>query len=209
MFSSFEQTTTFQSSIPYPPRKMPSQLPTALNFITGNKNKLAEVQAILAGVIELQNQNIDLVEIQGTVEEVTTDKARRAAEAINGPVLVEDTCLCFKAMNDLPGPYIKWFMQSLGAAQMHKLLAGFDDKSAQAVCTFAYCEGPGHEPVLFQGRTDGKLVESRGPTVFGWDSCFEYKGQTYAEMEKAEKNKVSHRGKALEKLKAWLAQKVE
>jgi inosine triphosphate pyrophosphatase len=58
-------------------------------------------------------------------------------------------------------------MQSLGAAQLHKLLAGFDDKSAQAVCTFAYCEGPGHEPVLFQGRTDGKLVESRGPTVFG------------------------------------------
>ncbi|KAH6024594.1 inosine triphosphate pyrophosphatase [Parastagonospora nodorum] len=133
----------------------------------------------------------------------------RAAEAIKGPVLVEDTCLCFKAMNDLPGPYIKWFMQSLGAAQMHKLLAGFDDKSAQAVCTFAYCEGPGHEPVLFQGRTDGKLVESRGPTAFGWDSCFEYKGQTYAEMDKSEKNKISHRGKALEKLKEWLAQKVD
>jgi inosine triphosphate pyrophosphatase len=50
---------------------------------------------------------------------------------------------------------------------MHKLLEGFEDKSAQAVCTFAYCEGPGHEPVLFQGRTDGKLVPSRGPTVFG------------------------------------------
>ena len=54
----------------------------ALNFITGNKNKLAEVQAILEGVIELRNQNVDLVEIQGTVEEVTLDKARRAAEAV-------------------------------------------------------------------------------------------------------------------------------
>ncbi|KAF1915337.1 inosine triphosphate pyrophosphatase [Ampelomyces quisqualis] len=184
-------------------------VPKHLNFITGNKNKLAEVQAILDGVIELRNQNIDLVEIQGTVEEVTTDKARRAAEAIQGPVLVEDTCLCFKAMNDLPGPYIKWFMLSLGAANMHKLLAGFDDKSAQAVCTFAYCAGPGSEPVLFQGRTDGKLVESRGSTVFGWDSCFEYKGQTYAEMDKSEKNKISHRGKALEKLKEWLASQVD
>jgi inosine triphosphate pyrophosphatase len=103
-------------------------VPAHLNFITGNKNKLAEVQAILAGVIELRNENIDLVEIQGTVEQVTSDKARRAAEAvrfamsyysvgtdpymlisvsqINGPVLVEDTCLCFKAMNDLPGPYM-------------------------------------------------------------------------------------------------------
>jgi hypothetical protein len=61
----------------------------------------------------------------------------------------------------------KWFMQSLGASQLHKMLEGFDDKSAQAVCTFGYCEGPGHEPVLFQGRTDGKLVASRGSTVFG------------------------------------------
>jgi inosine triphosphate pyrophosphatase len=61
----------------------------------------------------------------------------------------------------------KWFMLALGPLQMHKMLAGFDDKSAQAVCTFAYCAGPGQEPVLFQGRTDGKLVESRGSTVFG------------------------------------------
>ena len=34
------------------------------------------------------------------------------------------------------------------------MLAGFEDKSAQAVCTFAYSEGPGHEPIIFQGRTD-------------------------------------------------------
>lgn len=60
-----------------------SSAPKHLNFITGNKNKLAEVQAILEGVIELRNENIDLVEIQGTVEEVTTDKARRAAEAVS------------------------------------------------------------------------------------------------------------------------------
>jgi len=60
-----------------------SRIPTTLNFITGNKNKLAEVQAILSGVIELRNQNVDLVEIQGTVEEVTRDKARRAAEAVS------------------------------------------------------------------------------------------------------------------------------
>ena len=62
---------------------MASSVPKHLNFITGNKNKLAEVQAILAGVIELRNQNVDLVEIQGTVEEVTRDKARRAAEAVS------------------------------------------------------------------------------------------------------------------------------
>jgi len=68
----------------------------------------------------------------------------------------------------------KWFMLALGPLQLHKLLDGFSDKSAQAVCTFGYCAGPGHEPILFQGRTDGTLVQSRGPTVFGkWVHYFE------------------------------------
>ena len=57
--------------------------PKELNFITGNKNKLAEVQAILAETpVKLQSQAVDLVEIQGTIEEISTDKARRAAEAV-------------------------------------------------------------------------------------------------------------------------------
>lgn len=45
-------------------------------------------------------------------------------------------------------------MQSIGVQNLHKMLDGFEDKSAQAVCTFGYSEGPGHEPILFQGRTD-------------------------------------------------------
>ena len=57
--------------------------PTELNFITGNKNKLAEVQAILSETpVKLQSQAVDLVEIQGTIEEISTDKAKRAAEAV-------------------------------------------------------------------------------------------------------------------------------
>ncbi|TVY13114.1 Inosine triphosphate pyrophosphatase [Lachnellula arida] len=178
--------------------------PKQLFFITGNKNKLAESKAILGDVVDLQCQAIDLVEIQGTIEEISLDKCRRAADAVKGPVLVEDTCLCFNALKELPGPYIKWFLQAVGTQGLNDLLAGFPDKSAQAVCTFAYCEGPGHEPIIFQGRTDGKIVPPRGQTNFGWDPIFEYEGQTYAEMEKVEKNKISHRFRALEKLKAWL-----
>jgi hypothetical protein len=44
-------------------------------------------------------------------------------------------------------------MQSIGHDGLNNILAAYDDKSADAVCTFAYSEGPGHEPVLFQGRT--------------------------------------------------------
>jgi len=141
--------------------------PKKLNFITGNKNKLIEVKAILGDTVDLQSQSLDLVEIQGTIEEISVDKCRRAAEAVNGPVLVEDTCLCFNALKELPGPYIKWFLEALGLQGLNDLLAGFPDKSAQAICTFAYCEGPGHEPIIFQGRTNGKIVPARGLSNFG------------------------------------------
>lgn len=54
---------------------------------------ILQVQAILEGVIELRNQNVDLVEIQGTVEEVTADKCRRAAEAVSPPLINRDVVL--------------------------------------------------------------------------------------------------------------------
>ncbi|SPQ21692.1 1bc8f6c8-5320-4402-906f-d273352e761c [Thermothielavioides terrestris] len=179
-----------------------------VNFITGNANKLGEVKAILEPAIQVESRSLDLVEIQGTLEEVTLDKCRRAADLIGGPVLVEDTCLCFNALNGLPGPYIKWFMKSIGHAGLNNLLAAYEDKSARAVCTFAYSAGPGHEPILFQGITEGKIVPARGAGNFGWDPVFEYEGKTYAEMDKAEKNKISHRGRALAKLQEWFAKQM-
>jgi inosine/xanthosine triphosphate pyrophosphatase family protein len=57
--------------------------PKKLNFITGNKNKLTEVKAILGDTVDLQSQSLDLVEIQGTIEEISADKCRRAAEAVS------------------------------------------------------------------------------------------------------------------------------
>lgn len=53
-----------------------------INFITGNKNKLAEVQAILGDTIEVQNRAIDVPEIQGSIEEIAKEKCRKAAETV-------------------------------------------------------------------------------------------------------------------------------
>lgn len=61
----------------------------------------------------------------------------------------------------------KWFVKQFGPEGLHKLLAGFEDKSAQAICTFAYSEGPGCEAIIFHGRTHGKIVPARGPKDFG------------------------------------------
>lgn len=59
---------------------------------------------------------------------------------------------------------------------LNNLLVGFPTKDAYALCTFAYSAGPGSEPILFEGRTDGTIVPARGPTTFGWDPVFEPKG---------------------------------
>ncbi len=48
----------------------------------------------------------------------------------------------------------KWFLKELGPEGLTNMLAAYKDKSGQAVCTFAYCEGPGQEVLVFDGRTD-------------------------------------------------------
>ncbi|PLN84889.1 inosine triphosphate pyrophosphatase [Aspergillus taichungensis] len=174
-------------------------------FVTGNANKLAEVTSILdSALTQVRNAALDIPEIQGTLEEIARDKCRRAAEMVQGPVLVEDSALEFTAMNGLPGPYIKHFFEALGNDGLIKLIDPFEDKSAAAVCTFAYAEGPGEEPVVFQGRLEGRIVSPRGPPGFGWQPIFEIGGETLAEMTREKKNGMSHRYQALGKLQQWL-----
>ncbi|EGB12928.1 hypothetical protein AURANDRAFT_18344 [Aureococcus anophagefferens] len=184
----------------------------ALTFVTGNAKKLEEVTAILnAGTplpFAIGNRALDLPELQGEPEDIAREKCVLAAAAAGGAVMCEDTLLCFDALNGLPGPYIKWFLQKTGHAGLNNLLAAYDDKGAYAQCLFALCAGPGAPVRLFDGRTRGAIVPARGPTDFGWDPVFEPAesgGLTYAEMDKAAKNAISHRGRALAQLRTWLA----
>ena len=179
-------------------------------FATGNRKKLEEVTAILrAGgelPFEVTARKVDLPELQGEPPDIARAKCRLAAEQVGGPVMVEDTCLCYNALGGLPGPYCKWFLEKVGPAGLRKLLDGFEDRSGYALCTFAFAAGPGVEPQVFEGKTDGTIVAPRGPTDFGWDPVFQPDGfeQTYAEMDKATKNTISHRYRALDKLRAFL-----
>lgn len=92
-------------------------------------------------------------EFQGSIEEVAKEKCRLAASQLGTAVITEDTALCFDAMGELPGPYIKWFLQGLGHDGLNRMLSGWEDKGARAVCTFAYSAGPESDPILFQGIT--------------------------------------------------------
>ncbi|VFQ63267.1 unnamed protein product [Cuscuta campestris] len=85
---------------------MAAALLRPMTFVTGNAKKLEEVRAILGASIPFQSLKLDLPELQGEPEEISKEKARIAAKEVNGPVLVEDTCLCFNALKGLPGPYM-------------------------------------------------------------------------------------------------------
>lgn len=190
----------------------PAPRPT-VTFVTGNAKKLQEVRQILAAEgplpCEVESAKVDLPELQGGPEAVAAEKCRLAAERVGGAVMVEDTSLCFNALGGLPGVYIKWFLEEVGHLGLNALLDGFDDRSAYAQCVFALCAGPGRPVRVFVGRTPGRIVPPRGPEDFGWDPVFEPDeggGKTYAEMDKAKKNAISHRGRALAKLRAFLVE---
>jgi len=181
------------------------QLP--LIFVTGNQNKLREVRAILGD--HVINKNVDLPELQGEPAEISSEKCRLAAKEVKGPVIVEDTSLCFNALHGLPGPYIKWFLDKTGHEGLNNLLAAYPDKTGYAQCIFSFSQGPGHTPIVFDGRCPGTIVPARGPPQsFGWDPIFQPDGQTltFAEMDAATKNRISHRSLALAKLRTYLAE---
>lgn len=171
---------------------------------------MQEVIAILAHGESLpftvDSVKLDLPELQGEPEIIAAEKCRLAAAEVKGAVMVEDTCLCFNALKGLPGPYVKWFLEKVGHDGLNRMLVGFDDKTAYAQCTFAYTPGPGYDPIVFVGRTEGRIVPARGPADFGWDPIFEPDGfdVTYAEMDKEVKNTISHRYRALDKLRTYL-----
>lgn len=58
------------------------------------------------------------------------------------------------------------------------MLQGFEDKTAYAQCTFAFCEGKGKEPVIFVGKCKGTIVSPQGENMFGWDPIFQPEGFT-------------------------------
>lgn len=176
-----------------------------LHFVSGNKKKFEEIVAILKPElpnIEIKMINIDLPELQGEPAEIVEEKLKIALEKAEGPLIVEDTSLCFNALEGLPGPYIKHFMVKLKPEGLYKMLSSFDDKGGYAQCIFGLAKNKDSELKIFTGQTQGTIVYPRGPNNFGWDPIFqpENHNQTYAEMDKDLKNSLSHRSKALSNL---------
>lgn len=176
-----------------------------LYFLTGNQNKLREVQEMLEQ--EVKQLDIDLPEMQELdSHKIIEAKMNEAIKHHKGRFIVEDTSLVFEGLNGLPGPLVKWFLTSIGIEGLHRMAKSSETMNATAITMVGYYDG---EKIQFiEGRTEGEIVSPAGETKFGWDPIFKPNGhdKTYAEMDAEEKNKISHRGKALRKLKELLSE---
>lgn len=173
-----------------------------LRFITGNSGKFNEAHSLLP---ELEQLNIDLPEIQSlNASEIIEAKLDAATQQIDGPIMVEDTSLYCNCINGLPGPMIKWFLESLGNDNLVDLIHKYDDHTATVKTIIGLrINNQNH---FFEGNLEGSIVEPRGKNGFGWCPIFEVKGmdKTYAELENVEKNKISQRAMAIKKMTEFL-----
>jgi non-canonical purine NTP pyrophosphatase (RdgB/HAM1 family) len=180
-----------------------SQLPI---FITGNQKKADYLSEMLG--IALSHQKVELDEIQSEdLNRIVGHKAMQAYDLVGRPVLVEDVSLGFAALNGLPGPFIKFFVESPdGLEKLCRMLDGFDDRSARAECVFGYYDGDAVQ--LLRGGLDGTIADSpRGENGFGWDQIFipnGYDGKTRAEMTPSDDARTYATIKPFEALRLFL-----
>lgn len=181
-----------------------------LAIATNNQHKLQEIRAILGDSFEellsLKDLGIDVdVEETGkTLEENALIKAR-AILALSGiATLADDTGLMVDALRGAPGVYSARYAgeehdDAKNRALLLKNLNGIKDRSAHFATVIALCY-PDGKTLTASGRVNGEiLLSERGTEGFGYDSLFfsTELGKTFAEASQAEKNSVSHRGRAL------------
>ena len=179
-------------------------------FATGNEGKFREAQHILSG-FELEQINIDLPELQGSVAEVALEKARIAFNKTKKPVFVDDTALACDALKGMPGVYIKHFLEAIGTKGIVKMVEAFGNMNAEALCAIGYCDGIREE--VFVGTCKGLIVQPREGKhkSFGWDPLFQPEGytDTFATLSPEGKNEISHRRRALAQFEEFLEKTIE
>ena len=165
-------------------------------LVTGNRGKVAEART--ATGLDLEAVDMDLQEIQSLdYHEVLRAKAAEAWRRIGRPLIVEEAGLDLSALNGFPGPLVKWMLEAVGAEGIARTAAALGEVRASARCFLLYMDGD--REILAEGRTEGiAILPGRGKNGFGWDPVFLPLGskRTFAELTGAEKDAVSHRGKA-------------
>ena len=182
----------------------------SLVFATNNKHKLEEVQALMGNKFHLKTLEEagcfeDIPETGTTFEENASQKSRYIYDHFNLDCFSDDSGLEVDALNGEPGVYSARYSGSRDSETNLQLvldnMAGKNDRKARFVCVISLIlDGKEH---LFEGIAEGKItVERSGNAGFGYDPIFQPEGYnvTYADMSGEEKNQISHRAKAIQKL---------
>ncbi len=181
-----------------------------LAFVTSNPGKVKEAREYLSQLgVEVYQLSLSYPEIQAdTLEEVAEYGARWLAERIEVPFFLDDSGLFIPALSGFPGVYSAYVYRTIGIEGILKLMHGVSDRRAYFKSVIAYWNGEVH---VFEGRVDGEIVEPRGSGGFGFDPIFRPSDETktFAEMTIAEKNRISHRGRALESFATWLEENLK
>jgi XTP/dITP diphosphohydrolase len=177
-----------------------------LNFVTHNKDKVREFKVILGEDVEVEQIDTDYPELRSEdPEEIVKEAVKKLAEELKKDVVVEDSGLFIKALNDFPGTCSAYIHKRIGLKGILKLMEGVKDRGCVYKSAVGYCE-PGKEPVSFLGEENGEVSEKiKGSYGFGHDPIFIPEGsyKTYGEMENVEDVKKFRR-RAVEKLKEYI-----
>jgi XTP/dITP diphosphohydrolase len=193
-----------------------------LVIASNNPGKLREISALLAplGIEAVPQSQLGVTEVEEPHEtflENALAKARHASRATGLPALADDSGLCVAALKGAPGVSSAHFAGRKGSREERdarnnaKLLAeleGRDDRGAYYYCVLVLMRGPDDPaPIVVDSTWQGEILEGpRGRNGFGYDPYFktDQRGLTAAELPLEDKNRLSHRGKALARLAAQL-----
>ena len=188
-----------------------------LVFATHNQNKFEEVQVLMPKHIKLLSLNMincfDEIEETGiTLEENAQLKADFVTKNYGYSCFSDDTGLLVDSLNGAPGVYTARYggPEKDANTNMHKLLVELKESTnRKAHFKTAIALNINSEKHLFSGIADGTIAhEKSGQKGFGYDPIFIPEGynKTFAELPLAVKNKISHRGRAIQKLIAFLSE---
>jgi XTP/dITP diphosphohydrolase len=181
-------------------------------FVTNNIHKFNEARKILSEYsIAVAMLRMKAPEIQDDdLENIARSSAIEASNRTGLPVIVEDAGLFIDALQGFPGPYSSYVYRKIGKEGILKLLEDCENRKARFKSVVAFCS-PDSEVKCFKGAVEGKISRSiRGRSGFGFDPIFEPDEDpthTFGELPQEEKNRISHRSRALRRFAEWCVRK--
>jgi XTP/dITP diphosphohydrolase len=180
-------------------------------FATNNINKFNEARKVLGEYkIAVGMLRVKALEIQSdSLEEIAKTSVVDAFKRCSFPLIVEDAGLFIDALNGFPGPYAAYVYETICNKGLLKLLEKIENRKARFDSVIAYYSAELKSPICFKGEALGEIIkdERRGKreSGFGFDPIFKpvKRNKTFAEMTIMEKNKYSHRARALRRFAEW------